>query len=77
VIRPHIIIGLIGACLLAAGAWMETASPAELGSMIQMGLNPVDMISAHRGLVVGAFGAVLLMFGLWRRRRRARPLRFP
>jgi hypothetical protein len=74
-IRPHIIIGLIGACPLAAGAWMEVASPVELGSMLQMGLGPVDIISAHWGLLVGAFGAALLNFGLWRRRRSARLLR--
>ena len=71
-IRPYIIIGLTGASLIALGAWMEVASPVELGSMIQVGLGPLELISAHRGLVVGALGAVLLIFGLWRRPGRAR-----
>jgi hypothetical protein len=75
VIRPHIIIGLIGACLLAVGTWMEVVSPVETGSMIQMGLGPLDIMSAHWGLILAAFGAVLLIFGLWRRRRRAELLR--
>jgi hypothetical protein len=74
-IRPHIIVGLTGASLIALGAWMEVASPVELGSMIQVGLGPLELISAHRGLVVSAFGAVLLTFGLWRRPGRARRLR--
>jgi hypothetical protein len=74
-IRLHIVIGLIGACLLALGAWMEVGSPVETGSMIRMGLGPADILSAHLGLGVGALGAVLLIFGLWRRRRRDRVLR--
>lgn len=74
-IRPHIIIWLTGAALIALGTWMEVASPVELGSMIQVGLGPLELISAHRGLVVGAFGAVLLIFGLWRRPGRDRRLR--
>ena len=74
-IRPHILIGLMGACLLALGAWMEVASPVDLGSMIQVGLGPFEIMSAHRGLIVGAFGAVLLIFGLWRRRRGVKRLR--
>lgn len=71
-IRPHIIIWLTGASLMALGTWMEVASPVELGSMIQVGLGPLELVCAHRGLVVGAFGAVLLIFGLWRRPGRAR-----
>jgi hypothetical protein len=75
VIRPHILIGLLGACFLALGAWMEVASPVDLGSMIQVGLGPFEIMSAHRGLIVGAIGAVLLVVGLWRRRRRVKGLR--
>jgi hypothetical protein len=74
-IRPHIVIGLMGACLLAVGAWLEVATPVDLGSMIQVGIGPVEIMSAHRGLAVCALGAVLLVFGLWRRRRHVRGLR--
>ena len=74
-IRPHIVIGLFGACLLAFGAWLEIASPVDLGSMIQVGIGPLEIMSAHRGLLLGALGAVLLIFGLWRRRRVVRRLR--
>ena len=74
-IRSHIIIGLIGACLLAAGAWMEVASPVETGSMIQIGLGPLDIMSAHKRLIIGDLGAALLIFGFWRRRRRDKVLR--
>ena len=54
---------------------MEVASPVDLGSMIQVGLGPLEIMSAHRGLMVGALGAVLLIFGLWRRKRPTRGLR--
>jgi hypothetical protein len=73
-IRPKAIIALAGAIFFAVGLWMEIASPVDLGSMIDVGLGPATIIEAHRGLLLAAFGAVLLVAGLWRTRRRRKVL---
>jgi hypothetical protein len=74
VIRPHIVIGL-GRVLIGTRSLAGGCEPVDLGSMIQVGIGPLEIMSAHPGLFVGAFGAVLLIFGLWRRRRAVRQLR--